>query len=508
MRTIRNLAWFLLAFGLTVWAGVASAQDLKPAERRVAYTGVDGVNRWYNKPMDYCLARKAKENPTATGYCLANPSGPDLNIQMPGTEVFTPPAAYRWWYGGCRTPTPASGQCNTGNVTPSRYCASGQTPVSGPVSGEMYCTFTAPPIECKADGERLTANWPVGTMSPSKVTYNPMKDPGSRVGGCCVKVEELKRCYSLPNSQTPNQAWCTFSYFRDGNLCSGGPEASGAEPPSDAKRTDLPPAEAPDNGPCPKGTVNAGLSHSGVPMCMGTGTDPKNKPAAPPKVETEKTDTAPDGTKTTTKTETITNSDGSKTTTTTVTITKPDGTKQVDQQKDTSKTPTNEPGKDDSDKEDEKYDLCKQNPHLTICQNSSVAGKCGEISCSGDAIQCATLRAAAAMQCQQQKDLEDLAKAPGLGLGNAIAQGSDPMQGAIDSTLKGTEIDLSKPSLDATGFVGAGACLAPITMTVVGRPVTASFDSVCQNIQPLRYAIMACAYILVYLLVSRSILQG
>ena len=82
------------------------------------------------------------------------------------------------------------------------------------------------------------------------------------------------------------------------------------------------------------------------------------------------------------------------------------------------------------------------------------------------------------------------------------------MQGAIDSALKGTEIDLSKPALDATGFVGAGACLAPITMTVIGRPVTASFDSVCQNIQPLRYAIMACAYILVYLLVSRSILQG
>jgi hypothetical protein len=243
-------------------------------------------------------------------------------------------------------------------------------------------------------------------------------------------------------------------------------------------------------------------------MCIGTGTDPKNKPPSPPKVETEKTETSEDGTKTTTKTETTKNSDGSETVVKTVTITKPDGTKEVSQDKTTTKTPSNAPGKDDSKQDDEKYDLCKQNPHLTICQNSSVAGKCGEISCMGDAIQCATLRAAAAMQCQQQKDLEDLAKAPGLGLGNAIAQGSDPMQGAIENALKGTEIDLSKPSLDASGFVGAGACLAPITMTVVGRPVTASFDTVCQNIQPLRYAIMACAYILVYLLVSRSILQG
>lgn len=494
---MRNLAWFLLAFVLTVWAGVASAQDT-----------------YWVASFSTGPGRLAGTGTAACEAAYAAYSGNGGTEQYGGSRAGS--SSTRWDCLGRRT----SGSIYVVSTALFRTCPVDRPYVDlskndcvsvKPAQPDPDPEPEPPPQTCPyINGTKFTFHLTDGT-GPKGAAFPTNPSPFPRSSDECYLTgpPEVKNCYAYPLDDKTDQFACTYEGISNGQVVDKTQAPGRALSPeqADEKRKDVPPKEGNENG-CPKGTVSGGISHSGVPICIGTGTDPKNKPPAPPKVETEKTETSDDGTKTTTKTETVTNSDGSKTTTTTVTVVKPDGTKQVDQQKDTSKTPSNAPGKDDSAKDDEKYDLCKQNPHLTICQNSSVAGKCGEISCSGDAIQCATLRAAAAMQCQQQKDLEDLSKAPGLGLGNAIAQGSDPMQGAIDNALKGTEIDLSKPSLDSSGFVGAGACLAPITMTVVGRPVTASFDSVCQNIQPLRYAIMACAYILVYLLVSRSILQG
>lgn len=484
--------WFLLAFGLTVWAGIASAA----APRTMYYLDVVQNGKKFSTVVALGQAWVVYENGRQNSYLITFEG-------QKGTSV-------AWYFKRCLKSNPNS--CASKLEVQGRlisWCEAADVAPNTAMPTAEQCPDPAPepepepPAPCPEDSPGVSF-WPSGDRDkPVPSVVAPANTPGC-VSGCFVKGVEVKSCKSYGSNP---KVYCEWETVTTGARCTAADPQYENPPNETPARQDVPPFDSPQ-GPCPKGTVNGGISDTGLQRCIGTGSDPKNKPPAPPKIETEKTETSDDGTKTTTKTETITNSDGSKTTTTTVTITKPDGTKQVDQQKETSKTPTNAPGKDDSDKDDEKYDLCKQNPHLTICQNSSVAGKCGEISCSGDAIQCATLRAAAAMQCQQQKDLEDLAKAPGLGLGNAIAQGSDPMQGAIDNALKGTEIDLSKPSLDSTGFVGAGACLAPITMTVVGRPVTASFESVCQNIQPLRYAIMACAYILVYLLVSRSILQG
>ena len=482
MRTIRNLAWFLLAFTLTFWAGLASAQT-----------------------RDYYW----RTGPNVAEY--VSRSTPEASCQAYLAERSIPYGETRYVSNtqyGCYRKTTGANQSVT--VTTRQQCPTLKPAFDG---DKNQCILPDdPPPRCDVpQGTKFRFTVYRGSSAqdatdsdPKTRTPYPTSSPKCYLTG----VPSVTRCYSTEKDGKRNY-YCEYEGVSDGNPVAEGQGPLEGPPPTAADpRVDHPPTEAPDGGSCPKGTVNAGLSASGIPMCIGSGTDPKNTPPAPPKIETEKTDTAEDGTKTTTKTETIKNADGTETTTTTVTIVKPDGTKLTNQDKTTTNKPDGSPGKDDSTKEDEKYDLCKQNPNLTICQNSSVSGKCGEISCTGDAIQCATLRAAAAMQCQQQKDLEDLAKAPGLGLGNAIAQGSDPMQGAIDNALKGTEIDLSKPALDSSGFVGAGACLAPITMTVVGRPVTASFESVCQNIQPLRYAIMACAYILVYLLVSRSILQG
>jgi hypothetical protein len=74
--------------------------------------------------------------------------------------------------------------------------------------------------------------------------------------------------------------------------------------------------------------------------------------------------------------------------------------------------------------------------------------------------------------------------------------------------LAGTTVDLSQPNLDQSGWLGPGACLAPITIQVMGNSLTASFDSVCQAILPIRAAVLLIAFIISYLLVSRSVLQS
>jgi len=313
-------------------------------------------------------------------------------------------------------------------------------------------------------------------------------------------------------------SYCMWMVKRTGDKYSG-PDSPGiagsdapevpADPPVKSPPIESPPKadDPPGKGPCPAGTVHAGMSLSGIPMCIGTGTTPPAKPPQP-KIETEKNETGTDGSTTNTKTVTTTNADGSTTKTVTVTVTKPDGTKEVSGTANTSATPTGAAGKADRPPEDDKYDLCKTNPNLAVCRESSVTGTCGQVQCIGDAIQCATLRAAAAMECKQRTD-EDAVKAlPQTTLGNQILSGADPMKAQIDTAMKGTEVDLSNPGLDQTAFLGGGSCLANKTFSVMGRSVSVEFGQLCSNIQPLRGVIMACAFILAYMIVSRSVLQG
>ena len=494
MRTIRNLAWFLLAFGLTVWAGFATAAA---PVNRYYMTGMPGT---FPSTVAMCNAWVVWETANQTRWNY------EFEGQKPGFVTCLVkridrknPAIFA---SGVEIQGLRKTWCEFEDKAPDTTKPLDQQCADKPDNDP-------PPGSCKP-GEVVDVTYKIGPVGrPYGSGYYPYYPQQPHDGQCdlnCTDApkSQVRQCFARGGDD-----FCSYTCERNGNPKSTNDDGNAPDGPQESTdpRKDVPPFESP-NSACPKGTVNAGLSASGIPMCIGTGTDPKNKPPSPPKTESEKTETSADGTKTTTKTEITTNSDGSKTTTTTVTITKPDGTKQVDQQKDTSKTPSNAPGKDDSAKDDEKYDLCKQNPHLTICQNSSVAGKCGEISCTGDAIQCATLRAAAAMQCKQQQDADELAKSPLTGLGQQILGGADPAKSEIDSMLKGTEIDMSKPQLDASGFLGAGACFAPISVNVGGHTMTASFDYICDVIDPLRYLVLALAYVAAYLIVARSVTGG
>lgn len=448
-------------------------------------------------------------NSTSTGFMIKAKTGKEV------CDVSVPFIRPGWGARATGYYTNQSGECpayNLSNASQTAYVASyiykfcpADKPELDWDRGPVCVVSVKPTCPKDSPGEGVWHAGSPGMPSPMQT--------GGCVNGCSVNMTDLKSCWGPTGTYADYEAGkavCKFGYLTIGTQCTAGPGSPGTVPdPGSGPRMDQVPPQKPPPGTssCPKGTVQGGFDSAGIPICIGTGSDPKNAPPLPPKIESSKTEQQADGSTKTTKTETITNSDGSTTTNTTVTITRPDGTKESSGGTVTSKTPTGTAGKADTPEKDQ-YDLCKQNPNLTICRNSSVSGACGEISCTGDAIQCATLRAAAAMQCTQQADKEALAASSSKALGDQILAGNDPMKGEIDAALKGSEVDLSKTALDQSGFVGGGSCFPDKTFMVVGKPVTVSFARVCQDIQPLRAAVMACAFIIAYLIVGRSVIQG
>ena len=310
--------------------------------------------------------------------------------------------------------------------------------------------------------------------------------------------------------------YCEIDGKLNGQTCATGTTPNGSygtaqsKPAGTSTSTNLPPTNTGSkNVPCPKGTVQGGFDQDGIAICMGTGSDPQN-PQTPPPVTTKPpvTTNNADGSTTTTQQTVQTNSDGSTTTTTTTTVVAADGTKSVTSGSQTSNTPTGTAGRQDTPNTDQ-MNLCKQNPNLSICRDSTVSGDCtAGVVCTGDAIQCATLQAAQKLQCARQADEDGLKASASKTLGDSILGGTDPSKSAIDTLIKGDTADMSAPTLDQGGFVGGGSCIPDKTFSVMGQSVTMSFATVCSNIQPLRYAVMACAFILVYLMVARSVING
>lgn len=380
-------------------------------------------------------------------------------------------------------------------------CPSGQAYQNGSSS----CSVVAPtgPVCATAAGSTVTWTQKTGHAANSNAEVADGSPPGPSSSPTCSISGGItvKNCYSTAATGGGIDFYCTFSAVSDGKnaAASSAPSDAGSNKPSDAKpaKTSTP---ADSKGNCPGGTVQAGVDSGGTPVCIGTGTNPSTSTSTSTTSSPTTTTTASDGTKTATSTTSTTNTDGSVTTTTSTTVTSPDGTVKTSQSSQTGPAPSGAGGKND-----DKNDFCTANPGLTICQNSSVSGSCGQTACQGDAIQCATLRAAAAMQCAQQQDTDALKAMPQKALGDQIMAGADPMAGQIADTLKGTDVDMSHVSFDQSGFLGGGTCLANRSFVVMGRAVPVDFTTVCNNIAPLRAVMMAVALIMSYLIVGRSV---
>ena len=180
---------------------------------------------------------------------------------------------------------------NVGNWAPTQYrCTKG-----GRLSGTSCVKDAAfpdvpddpppPPPGCPDDiaGEASWYAGKTGGVYPEKSVIQT----GGCVNGCRVDVQEVKRCWASGGND-----YCRWSYTGGGATCQKGeaPEPSDVVEKPEDERVDAPPTPSP-RGDCPKGMVQLGVNSDGVPMCGGTGSDPKNKPPAPPKTETEKTET-------------------------------------------------------------------------------------------------------------------------------------------------------------------------------------------------------------------------
>lgn len=495
----------LLRSALVVWAVFLGCYaSLAKAETTYPYAAIKQYrycqttpqcNSWVNDPVSACSAFAAASTATANNPVTWYVAPPLVTLQQLTCTIK---------HDGIKR---ADGSYS---VNPNSEARAAYTqfacPSGGVLSGASCIRDPNLPVDPCSDKNEFLRRWDYG-----KATVTPAPN---HYGECVVTVVKMNVCRKEPSGVT----YCMWTVKRTGELYKGPPDDGGGNGSDAPDAPSLPPVPSPaikapaptsgtESSACPAGTVQAGAAADGTPICMGTGTTPKNPPAPRPKLEIEKNETLPDGSTQNTKNIVTTNSDGSTTTQTIITITRPDGSKETSGGVTTGNNSAGGQGVSDTP-EDDKYDLCKQNPNLSICRESSVAGTCGEITCVGDAIQCATLRAAAAMECRDKQDRTEVAARPETALGQAILSGSDPMKGAIDSAIKGTSVDFSETAgnLDSGGFVGARSCIANKTFSALGQSLTVEFDYLCEHILPIRFFVMALASLYAYLTISRAAL--
>lgn len=350
-----------------------------------------------------------------------------------------------------------------------------------------------------------------------KFYYNSPKGPYTapdHYANCQIDPMEMLVCrtdsvgtYCMWKVRRNGAQWTGTDAPGTGSTASESPEVK-TDPPTKSPPIRNPPADpkiCPTCIPCPAGSVQAGIDADGVPLCVGTGTTPQN-PTPPPTTTTKPptTVTNADGSTTTTQQTVQQNSDGSTSTTTTITTVAADGSKTVTGSTSTTNNTAGTAGRQDTPNTDQ-MNLCKQNPLLAICQNSTVSGKCGDITCTGDAIQCATLRAAAAMQCKQQQDSDDLKASSAYALGSAVVGGSDPAASTLPSPSKATTVTMPG-TLDQAGWLGGGQCFADKVVTVQGRSFVLPYSKACDYLIVLRLGLMVIASLVSFRIVRDAVL--
>jgi hypothetical protein len=131
---------------------------------------------------------------------------------------------------------------------------------------------------------------------------------------------------------------------------------------------------------------------------------------------------------------------------------------------------------------------------------------CTEVTCDGDAIQCAILRQAAEENCKKAAD-DAAAAASGIGqLGQHVLDGSDPLGDELPKPGNGQQIDVPS-SLDQSGWLGGGDCFADKTVSIQGREITIPFSKACTALIVLRYAIMMVAALVSFKMLSGAIIR-
>lgn len=368
-------------------------------------------------------------------------------------------------------------------------------------ASKTSCVGGNPPEPCypgTGPNITVTTGYYNGSSAGSAIVKKIVPDGGLTTtpycsGGCTVQLtgKGAGNEQTLPSGLV--KATFTGETVSTGGSCTASPDndgSGGSPPPADSNT---------GTGKCPSGSSPSGQDSSGHTMCKSD-----TPPQSPPKVSQEKppvTTTNPDGSKTT-KTETsTTNADGSTTTIIKETTTKTDGSTATTVSGSTKK-PDGSAGVPDKPEND----MCKLNPNLTVCKNSQVMGACEAVTCEGDAIQCATLRAASAMECRQKDDKKILEESSAYGLGKQVASGTDPMGSQLPGPGKASLVTMPS-SLDASGWLGGGSLPADKTFSYQGKSFTIPLSKWLAYMIVLRYALMIMALLSAFKILSGAIIR-
>lgn len=431
-------------------------------------------------------------------YTIDSSNPPKCNI-CDKTGCAPPQAPSRTW--SC----PYGGSLAGPNADGGFICIGANIPSACPKSGSDAGTF------------KVTTAYSTARAAGSAVAVRLIPDGqlGSAMwcsGGCQVVPDMTAFAKSgycgIADKASPNGYWalrCDVPMVNGAGPCQQGipsnsPLGAGPFPPPGVDPPE-PAAKNTFDGQCPTGSMPGGVDPSGMTVCVGDGKKPTTTETETKTPTKTVTDSA--GNTVSTDVSTKTNSDGSTTTTTTTTTTKPDGTKTVDVKSDTGAATGGAQGTKDSK---DQADLCAKNPSLNICKNSQVTGTCGQISCTGDAIQCATLRAAAAMQCKQKQDDDDLKASPLTALGASTAAGNDPLSGTLPTKGNGGNVTMPS-SLDNSGWLGGGAAFNDVTFSIHGKSITVPLAKATGYLVGLRYALMIVALLVSFRMLSGVILR-
>ena len=360
--------------------------------------------------------------------------------------------------------------------------------------------YQPPPEEGCTAGSSYDQTFYRGSSSASAET--PAMQPFPTADGACgIKIDSVKECYWTPNSSGGKDYFCRYGVTQTGDTIPPGEQEPATNPPTDAEKTptNSPPSSSDPSSGCPAGTVNVGTDSAGTPICSGTGTEPASKPKTTT-TTTSKPVTNADGSTSQTETTTTNNKDGSTTTTTTTTTTNADGSKSVSSSSSTTNAGGGGAGKADTDQ-----DFCASNPQLNVCKNSSVKGACETVSCEGDAIQCAALKAAAELNCRSKESEKVLKESAQYKLGNDVLSGNDPQASKLPT--KDNAATWNMPAIETSGWLGGGSCFADKQFTIQGATITIPFSQACQYLIVLRYVLMVIAAIVSFKLLSGSILK-
>lgn len=144
-----------------------------------------------------------------------------------------------------------------------------------------------------------------------------------------------------------------------------------------------------------------------------------------------------------------------------------------------------------------KGDYCAQKPGSPECKGGaggSFGGECSTgFTCDGDAVLCATAKAANAQVCLLSKASDE----------SALYETS---KSGTSTGITNVNVGISSASFDASNALGTGgACIADMTTTIAGQVLTLPFSNVCPYLQHLGTLLLALSWLTAISIVGRGV---